>query len=244
MARMNMAVGAQRVAKTLGAAEEAKWDAVLAEEVATQGPVLAFSMEFDSADPYNSYYKHNLSHLIGYNIVTRARTVAHRLLYKQAVGAMDNTTGDDINAHFEAITYALTGETPRLQAAIQHLREWKAYRTRIDTQPGIFNEANCGTDFECVPKSQLEITPPTGGEPTIIEGSGALRSRKPLPVALRTPTDFLWQREPNKLNGGESTNHRAPGIDYLLPYWMIRYHTEVSKPLVESFPAWPGNSYN
>jgi hypothetical protein len=245
MARMNIALGAKHVAPAVSLAETAKWEAIFAEEFATQGPVLAFSMEFDSIDPYQSYYKHNLSHLIGYDLGIRAPTPAHRLLFKQAVGAMDNTTGNDINAHFEAITYALTGEESRLEAAIKHLREWREYRTRIESEAFTNNSQFCGTTLECVPKDQREITPATGGDPIIVEGtSGSLRSRKPLPVARRRPTDFLWQREPNVLDGLEALNHRAPGIDYLLPYWMIRYHTEVAKPALEPFPVWPGNSYN
>jgi hypothetical protein len=249
MARMNMTLGAAHVAPAIpdpviAAAETAKWQAILAEEMATQGPVLAFSMEFDSADPYNSYYKHNLSHLIGYNLGMRAPTPAHKVIYKQAVGAMDNTTGDDINAHFEAITYALTGEMSRREAAIKHLREWREYRTNIESVGVVNNSQFCGTTLECVPKSQLEITTAAGGDPIIVEGSGGLRSRFPLPVAQRAPSDFIWQREPNKLDGSEALNHRAPGIDYLLPYWMIRYHTEIKVPALEPFPIWPGNSYN
>lgn len=246
MARMNMALGARHVAPAVGIAETAKWEAILAEEMATQGPVLAFSMEFDSSDPYASYYKHNLSHLIGYNLGHRAPTPAHRALYKQAVGAMDNTTGDDINAHFEAITYSLTGENSRLEAAIQHLREWRDYRTRIESEAVTNNSQFCATTLDCVEKDRREAYP-QAGDPIIIKGSsGSKRAHFPLPVARRLRADFVWQREPIKLDSDrpDSLNHREPGIDYLLPYWMIRYHTEVNKPAVEPFPIWPGNSYN
>ena len=244
MARMNMALGAKHVAPAVSLAETARWEAIFAEEFATQGPVLAFSMEFDSIEPHVSYYKHNLSHLIGYDLGMRAPTAAHRLLFKQAVGAMDNTTGDDLNAHFEAITYALTGETSRLEAAIQHLREWRDYRTRIESEAVTNNSQFCGTTLDCVEKDRREVYPPAG-DPIVIEGSsGDKRAHFPLPVARRAPSDFIWQREPIKLDGAEALNHRAPGIDYLLPYWMIRYHTEVAKPALEPFPAWPGNSYN
>lgn len=244
MARMNIALGARHVAGAVSPVEAAKWEAILAEEVATQGPVLAFSMEFDSIEPHQSYYKHNLSHLIGYNLGMRAPTPAHLALFKQAVGAMDNTTGDDINAHFEAITYALTGETSRLEAAIKHLREWRDYRTRIESESFTNNLQFCGTTLDCVEKDRREIYPPAG-DPIIITGSsGAKRAHHPLPVARRAPADFVWQREPVKLDGGQALNHRTAGIDYLLPYWMIRYHTEVAKPALEPFPVWPGNSYN
>ena len=47
---------------------------------------------------------------------------------------------------------------------------------------------------------------------------------QPVPVPLRPPTDFLWQRDPFQLTGGGDGFIEAPGIDYLLPYWMARYY--------------------
>ena len=54
-----------------------------------------------------------------------------------------------------------------------------------------------------------------------------LRAKDPLPVALRPPGDFLWQEPPWKLNGQQPANAREPGIDYLTPYWTLRYVDEV-----------------
>lgn len=235
-ARMNMAQAAHHVASKLGT-DAAKWQAVWAAELLTQGPALALSMEFDAVQPYESYYKHNLSHLIGYNITRTAPNEAARTLFHQAVGVMDHSTRDDINAHFETITYALTGETSRRDAAITHLREWRDYRARIETQPTTTNA--CGGDIECVPEDQYELVLADGSRVVIPGTSGTLRARDPLPVADRPPTDFLWQRAPNQLNGSEALSHQAPGIDYLLPYWMLRYHTDVKRPKAKPFPAWP-----
>jgi hypothetical protein len=45
-----------------------------------------------------------------------------------------------------------------------------------------------------------------------------------IPVDERPNTDFLWQRSPFLLsNAGDGTTG-APGIDYILPYWMARYY--------------------
>ena len=51
---------------------------------------------------------------------------------------------------------------------------------------------------------------------------------KPVPVPIRPPTDFLWQRDPFQLAGGGTGFIEGPGIDYILPYWMGRYYGVIS----------------
>jgi len=46
---------------------------------------------------------------------------------------------------------------------------------------------------------------------------------QPIPVPLRVPTDFLWQRSPFQLAGGGTGLIEGSGIDYILPYWMGHY---------------------
>lgn len=242
LARLNMTQAARHVAREAGTlTESAHWEGVWAEELATQGPVLGFSMEVDSFQPNDGYYKYNLHHLTGYNVVRLERDPAVRALFKQALSIMDKTTGDDVNAHFETITYALTGDTQRRDAAITHLRQWLDYRERIDQ--GVPTENPCGP-IECVRQDQLEVVF-DGADPVVIfpGTSGNMRARRPLPVASRPPTDFLWQRPPTQRNGFEGANHQAPGIDYLLPYWMLRYYTEVAEPAAEPFPPYPGPAH-
>lgn len=260
MARLNMAKAAQHVANAApGRHDVAKWEAVYAEELATQLPILAVSMEFDAADAgHSAYYKYNLHHLTGFNITRLEHDLAVNLAYRQALGVMDHTTGDDVNAHFESITFALTGEETRFDAAVQHLREWRDYRARIDSQPSTVNSTGCfvpETGIECVPKDQLEASQasPAGDQSVVIPGTrvctaeprnvSGCRARAPLPVADRPPTDFLWQRPSTQLDGATSSTHQAPGVDYLLPYWMLRYYTEVEEPSLSSFPTWVGPSH-
>jgi uncharacterized protein (TIGR03437 family) len=47
---------------------------------------------------------------------------------------------------------------------------------------------------------------------------------QPVPVPIRPPTDFLWQRDPYQLAGGGTGTIEGSGIDYILPYWMGRYY--------------------
>ena len=84
-------------------------------------------MVVDSAQPNDGYYKFNLHHLAMFNLL-RTTTGTERDLLARGFGVMDKTTQDDVNAHFEAITYSATGDQWRLDAAVQHLREWLGYR--------------------------------------------------------------------------------------------------------------------
>jgi hypothetical protein len=45
-----------------------------------------------------------------------------------------------------------------------------------------------------------------------------------VPVVVRPPTDYLWQRDPFQVSGGSSETIESAGIDYILPYWMGRYY--------------------
>lgn len=254
MARLNMANAVRRVAGVAGTDQDkATWDAVWAEEFATQGAELGTSMVIDSAQPNDGYYKFNLHHLTAFNLL-RTTSGLERDVIAQAVGIMDKTTGDDINAHFEAITFSATGERSRLDASVQHLREWLRYRENISRGDPIRNSARCGVDLTCVPQDQYELAveQAPGGSVTWFPGAPEAppfsrrardRAARPLPVAERPPTDFLWQRPPTALDGQEHPNWREPGIDFLTPYWMIRYFTEVATPAVRPFPEWPAPAF-
>jgi hypothetical protein len=241
MARLNLTNAVRHVlADGTDSVAKAKWDAVWAEELASQGPILAGSMEIDSLQPNDGYYKFNLHHLTAFNLL-RTLTGAERTLVAQAVSVMDKTTGDDINAHFEAILYSQTGDADRLAAAVQHLRQWKLYRANTDEGAFVNNAARCEKDLRCVVKDQYELGTPAG-DVAWFPGTDSTKRRaaRPLPVAERAPSDFIWQREPTILNGHESAAHREPGVDYLTPYWMLRYYTEVAPPALAPLPACAG----
>jgi hypothetical protein len=53
---------------------------------------------------------------------------------------------------------------------------------------------------------------------------------QPVDVALRPPTDYLWQRDPFQITGGSGSVIEAAGIDFILPYWMGRYYGTVPAP--------------
>jgi hypothetical protein len=205
-------------------------------------------MEVDSAQPNDGYYKYNLNHLTMANTIRLESDPTTRSVMKQALGVMDKTTGDDGNAHFESITYAASGEPARLKAAALHLGQWLDYRTAIETGP-VSNSPRCGVDLECVPNAQLDVdqsgTVLTVPDPAAVPPGAKpkLRARFPLPVAQRAPRDFLWQQPPTQLDGADAPTHQAPGIDYLTPYWTIRYYSEVAPPALAPLPVWAGPSH-
>lgn len=240
MARLNLTNAVRHVlADGDDAVAKAKWDGVWAEELASQGPILAASLQIDSLQPNDGYYKFNLHHLTAFNLL-RTLTGAERALVAQAVSVMDNTTRDDLNAHFEAITYSQTGDADRLTDAVAHLRDWKIYRRNTEGGRYVNNTPRCGQDIECVAKDQYELGTPAGDVTWFPGTSTTKRAARPMPVSQRPPSDFIWQREPTQLQGGEGATHREPGVDYLTPYWMLRYYTEVEKPSQGPFPTWPG----
>jgi hypothetical protein len=231
----------RHVAASASLVDKTKWNAIWKEEFATQGTELGGSLSFDALQPHDSYYKWNLSHLNSFNLL-RTTTGNERDVLARGIAAMDKTTRDDVNAHFEAIMYAATGEQQRLDEAALHLRQWLTYRSNIEAGP-VINGARCGVSLACVPEDQgeLEVQAVDGGSVVWLPGTvTSLRAARPLPVALRSPTDFLWQRSPTQLDGYEPPTHRGPAIDFLTPYWMLRYYTEVAPPPLRPFPEWPG----
>jgi hypothetical protein len=248
LARLNIVNAARHVADAAGsAAQRQQWDAIWAEELASQGPLVGPEMQVDSAQPNSGYFKFNLNHLLGFNLL-RTTTGAERALIARGFAVMDKTTGDDVNAHFEAITYAMTGEPSRRDAAIRHLGQWVDYRRAVAGGVPVHNSSRCQTDLECVPvdRSELVIDGAPGGavawypEAEPFTDPSRLRAANPLPVAQRPPTDFLWQAPPTALDGQQDPSHREPGIDFLTPYWMLRYFTEVAPPALAPLPAWAG----
>ncbi|MEY2470502.1 MAG: hypothetical protein QOF21_3200 [Actinomycetota bacterium] len=237
-ARLNVANAVRHVADTGGAlADKLKWDAIWLEEFATQGPAVGGSLAIDALRPRDDYYKWNLSHLNAFNLL-RTTTGVERDVLARGIAAMDKTTNDDINAHFEAIMYAMTGERPRLDQSVTHLRQWLDYRANVEAGP-VVNSVNCGYTIQCVPTDKEEIGI-AGRRITWRKGTKELRAASPLPVANRIPADFVWQRPPDQLDKTQPATERAPGIDFLTPYWMIRYFTEVAPPPLKPLPKWPG----
>jgi hypothetical protein len=243
LARLNVVNAARHVADVAGSTEQAaEWDAVWAEELASQGPLVAANMQVDAAQPSSSYFKFNLNHLLGFNLL-RTTSGPERDLIARGFAVMDKTTGDDDNAHFEALTFGETGDVTRRDAAVTHLEQWLQYRAAVAGGADVRNSTRCGHGLTCVNEDKTELLveqAPGGSLEWWPSQTSTQRAAAPLPVAQRPPADFLWQEPPGKLDGRHPAEHREPGIDFLTPYWTVRYFTEVAPPASSPFPDWAG----
>jgi uncharacterized protein (TIGR03437 family) len=129
--------------------------------------------------------------------------------YLKAYQIVRNHTASHQNAFFDMIDRALQGPNSARDAEANMLLDQWLLRPVRD------------------PHVDLTNTVPVCGSEACI----------PVPVPLRTPTDFLWQRDPFQLTGGASSTIESPGIDYILPYWMGRYYGLISPGAVQSSAA-------
>jgi hypothetical protein len=238
--RLHMAQGARHAAMVAGTPQEkAFFEGVWREELATQWSELHGEYVLAIAEPKDHYYKFNLDYASNFDVIRLEKDPATRLLLKQAFSELDASLSNHRNAHFEAVTYALTGDDSRLSDAIKDTIDWITYRNRTVTS--VRNSDRCGKDLTCVPADyvQFDQKTPVGTFQVATQSSSNRRSVTPLPVYDRPASDFIWQRDPFTLDGAWG-NAEEVGADYLLPYWMIRYYTEVHPAQHESLPPWPG----
>lgn len=253
-ARLNMASVARYAANLHGdAVQKLEFERVYRQEVATQLPQLTASMLIDAAEPHASYYKFHLNHMNVFNLWRLDPDPVVRTAAAQAMGAMQATTGDDQNALYEGIAYAMTGDPDRLAEAVRHQRAYLDYfRITEATNHYVKNSTSCGgtlTDpttgkpyaLTCVPtdETRVLVTAPDGSRQQVVKPgtSTSRRALTALPIGLRKSADFMWQKDPTQLDGGFSNpSYANPGYDYLTTYWLIRYFSEVVRPAQSPFP--------
>ncbi|HEY7336317.1 MAG TPA: hypothetical protein VH639_15610 [Bryobacteraceae bacterium] len=159
----------------------------------------------------SSYFKFNLDYLSFYNLIRLEPS--SNPLYNAAYAIIRGYTAGHRNAFFDLIDRALNGPSAARDAeAGILLQEWLA-------RPMRDNYVNLSSTVQvCGPEAC-----------------------QPVPVPLRPPTDFLWQRDPFQLMGGLSGTIESAGIDYILPYWMGRSCGAFSSSAVQPAAA-PGNA--
>lgn len=143
----------------------------------------------------DSYFKFNLDYLNLYNLL-RLQSGQPPASYRHAYETLRNHTASHQNAFFDMVDAALNGPAPARDAECDLLLQSWLERSGRDLYVDLTG-----------------VVPVCGGA-----------ACAPVPVPLRPPTDYLWQRSPFQLAGGGSGRVESAGIDYILPYWMARYY--------------------
>jgi hypothetical protein len=168
----------------------------------TLAPQTIVPISLEVREPYTSYFKFNLNHLSMYGLLTSGDNSYVRSNYEAAWNVLRRTTDDHRNAFFDLIAHAIDGPDARRDQGIREmLDEWLQRPARDDW-------------FDL------------RGEVQLCEAD---RACNPVPVVRRVPTDFIWQRSPFQVLGGGYGVIETAGIDYILPYWMARYHNIVQE---------------
>jgi uncharacterized protein (TIGR03437 family) len=156
----------------------------------------------------NSYFKFNLDYMTFYNLI-RLESSSAKSIYTTAYSLVRDHTSGHQNAFFDIVDRGISGPNAVRDAeTIVLLNQW-LQRPRRDFYVDLSKTvAVCGT-----------------------------QACQPVPVPLRTPTDFLWQRSPFQLMGGLLGTIETAGIDYILPYWMARYYGTIGAFTVQSSAA-------
>jgi hypothetical protein len=253
-ARLNMAAVARYAANLVGTDDQRlRFEEVYRQELATQLPQLTGSMLVDAEDPHSSYYKFHLNHMTLFDLWRLDPDPVVRTATAQAMGAMQATTGDDENALYEGLAYAMTGDPARLSEAVRDQRAYLDYfRATEASHHWVTNSTSCGRtvtdptsgqpyDLTCVPTDEVRVvtTAPDGSRHEVVKPgtSTSLRALTALPIGLRKSADFMWQKDPTQLDGGfNNPRYANPGYDVLTTYWLIRYFSEVVRPGLSPFP--------
>ena len=164
--------------------------------------VAGIPVAVDAADVRDSYFKFNLDAISLFDLIRLENDPSLLSNYRAAYSIYRNATKDHMNPHFNMIDRALNGpDAARDAETAKYLNEF-LQRPRRDVYVNLEGEFP-----SCVSSDQ---------------------SCNPIPIPLRVPTDFLWQRSPFQLVGGGAGTIEGAGIDYILPYWMARYYGVVS----------------
>ncbi len=163
---------------------------------AAYGKLVKLPIELETTDPHGSYFKFNLDHINLVHLLRLEEDSEYRPTYRAAFDKLRDALATHDNAHFNMIERVINGaNAARDRHTKGMLKEWLRRPRRIGYADLSDSREACGEGRAC----------------------GVI------PIIERVPTDFLWQRSPFQLAGGEGGDIEGAGIDYLLPYWMARY---------------------
>lgn len=156
----------------------------------------------------DSYFKFNLDSINFYNLIRLSGPYVPPN-FSAAYQALRNHTAPQQNAFFDIIDRSINGANSTRDAETLALLD--AWLVRPQRDPTF--------DWS----SQVSVC--------------SSQACTPLPIPMRIPTDFIWQRTPYQPSGGGQNTIETAGIDYILPYWMARYYAVAAPLAVDSSAA-------
>jgi hypothetical protein len=193
--------------------------------------------DFNFMNRYAQYYGNNLGHTNWYNTLRIGRTYFDEDDHGWMVGhfnkAQHTFTRLSHNAWFNSIYMSQGGwepgseGDPYLEQLFQDLGDFRdAPNVRYylpDRDPATFT-----VDPESQALHDLFEQYPILRE---IMGDVNVQALQGFPVPMQCSTDFLWQRNPFRIQECGSDDPRTvnPGVDYLVAYWVSAYHRLLTK---------------
>ncbi len=170
-----------------------------------------------TTDPINKYYKFNMAHGL---LMTYLRQEADPTRWNKVVRGLRilrSTIGHHMNPHFD-VCYA--SAHPAVAPGMRNdfetlLASWLKRPRRQVTMTNSANPAIQQVFYQ--PAAVAAVGAPS-------TGAGEILAKYPIPVTQRRGTDFLWQRNPFRMDGHGNGTENEPGIDFTLPYWLGRYY--------------------
>jgi len=170
-------------------------------KISNEASLVPIPLAVDAFDPSSSYFKFNLDAINFDHLLPLETNFIHRVFYETGYDTFRAVVAGHQNPHFNMIDRVVHG--PNAQR---------------DTDTAAFLDQWLKRPRRDVPVDLHGSVPVCGSE-----------ACDPIPIPLRVPTDFLWQRSPFQLSGGGQGLIEGAGIDYILPYWMARYYGIVTQ---------------
>ncbi len=152
---------------------------------------------------HGSYFPNNLQFASYYVLATLETAPERKKKLEAAFRELWRESQDHLNAYFALLYLSATGDRTNVVARA--------------TAEGML------ADFPAAPRWDHRVDQAGRADLDHIKVNNAAWSKFALFVSERPPNDFLWQRSPCQLSGGNDAPLEYPGLDFLLPYWLGRY---------------------
>ncbi|MBI4615034.1 MAG: hypothetical protein HY720_15585 [Planctomycetes bacterium] len=167
-----------------------------------------FPLWSETWDQHKSYYKFNLDHTTLALLMTLDQDPARWREYHRGLRILRRALDHHENAWFQTVEMLVDPASrpslaPRTEIALRLWCQRPERAVSLDPQR-----------IALLPR-QTYVNKLSGESDEI--------ARHPVPIDLRGPTDFLWQRSPFGLGVEASPRTRYCGVDLVLPYWIGRH---------------------